>query len=52
MKEKNDAYTELGIMGCMFKWIDGHKYLANIILTIEAIAIFVAALAYNFTTRI
>ena len=49
---QTDIYKEFGIMAGMFKFIDQHKTLTNIILFLEALAALYAVLTYNFTTNI
>lgn len=51
MNTKNDFYTQFGPLGYMFKWIDDHRTLTNIILALESVAIAYAVLTYNFTTN-
>ena len=45
-------YQEMGIVGNYLKWADKHPYIANIILTVECIAMVLAAFFYDFTTQI
>jgi len=52
MAQQTDIYKELGILAGMFKFIDQHKTLSNIILFLEALAALYAVITYNFTTNI
>lgn len=51
MDNQND-YMKLGSLGYLFKFIDEHSLLANVILFVEVVALFWAVLTYNFTTNI
>ncbi len=48
----NNNYSELGIFSPVLKFMDQHRTLTNIILAIEALALFLAVWTYDFTTRI
>lgn len=45
-------YQELGFVGSYLKWSDNHPVIANIILTVECIAMALTVVFYNFTTHI
>ena len=49
MDAKNDIYTEFGPLGYMFKFMDEHKTLSNIILVLEILALIWAVWTYEFT---
>ena len=49
METKNDIYAQLGPLGIMFKFMDDHKTLANVILAIEILALVWAVFTYEFT---
>lgn len=51
MDAKNDIYTEFGPLGYMFKFMDEHKTLSNVILVLESIALAYAVFMYDFTTN-
>jgi hypothetical protein len=50
MEKRYDA-NELGLLGSMFKFMDEHKTLSDIILFLEIAGLFWAVLNYNFTTN-
>lgn len=47
-----ETMKELGMMSCLFKWIDRHERLTTAILWLEAIAMMWVVLNYDFTTNI
>ena len=49
METKNDIYAQFGLLGIMFKFMDEHKTLSNIILVLESIALAYAIFMYEFT---
>lgn len=49
---EKSIYKELGFLGSIFRYLDEHETLGNIILAIEAIGLAWAVLTYDFTTRI
>lgn len=48
---KKSIYKELGAIGTFIRYINEHETLGNIILIIEAIALFWTVYYYNFTTN-
>ena len=44
-------YKELGLLGEILAWTDRHQTATNVILILEALALFWAVLTYNFTTN-
>jgi len=50
MDAKNNIYAQLGLLGMIFRFADSHRTLINILLILQIIAIFWAAVNYNFTT--
>jgi len=51
MNNQND-YFQLWPLGGLFRFMDKHNLLANVILFIEVVALLYAVLTYNFTTNI
>jgi hypothetical protein len=49
--EKRYDINELGLLGGLLAWTDRHQTATNVILILEAIALFWAVLTYNFTTN-
>jgi len=50
MDAKNNIYAQFGILGMLFRFVDSHKIIVNILLVLQILAIFWAAVNYNFTT--
>ena len=48
---EKSIYKELGVLGSIFRYLDEHETLGNIILILEAIALFWTVYNYNFTTN-
>lgn len=49
---KTNIYQELGFVGSYLKWTENHPVIANIIFTVECIAMALAVFFYDFTTQI
>lgn len=49
---EKSIYKELGVLGSIFRYLDEHETLGNIILILEAVGLAWAVLTYDFTTRI
>lgn len=49
---EKSIYKELGVLGSIFRYLDEHETLGNIILVLEAIGLAWAVWTYDFTTRI
>lgn len=49
--EKRFNANELGALGDLLAWTERHQAATNMILIIEAVAIFWAVITYNFTTH-
>lgn len=50
MQEK-ELLKEFGPMGYVFKWVERHKTLTDIILWLEILALGWVVFTYNFTTN-
>lgn len=44
-------YKELGLLGSIFKFMDRHEHLGNVLLALGAIALAWMVFTYDFTTN-
>ncbi len=48
----SETYKELGTISFLFKWMEKHPVVANIIIWIEILIGLYVVFTYNFTTNI
>lgn len=51
MNNNNAIYRELWFVAPIFKWLDKHPLISDIILVLEGLATAWAVFNYNFTTN-
>ena len=51
MNNNNAIYKEFLFIAPMFKWLDNHPIISDIILLVEGLAAAWAVFNYNFTTN-
>ena len=51
MNNNNAIYKEFWFIAAMFKWLDNHPIISDIILLVESLAAAWAVFNYDFTTN-